>query len=362
MREINKIDGDVDQKNKNVRTVDLDDSVDSATSLTHSATFFGAITSEATTSKDSEFLKKAHGLCFKTKFHSPLINTTEDSITVNFELRHSIHKGHILDKMKEYIPGINSHIDCTEFPIYSYLQLRFTRDQSRIFLNIKCNAFVDIYDFDFTQLLIILADNSCSALSTSECDQTNIMISERLVNPVGMRSKLPVRQLTMDDGMDVTPILDSVHNYKLNCLKRFEELSVVREPDAYQCSQNLGKILSKINKNYMAVTPSDFKLALILLDKLESNITYQNDPQIWLSMTKIREALELLSKRAQIFGRGVEIEDSQLIFILKELEYHEGVKPTEGSWFPHGTIDQLREKLTEFYPFLGQGIELVGIK
>jgi hypothetical protein len=102
--------------------------------------------------------------------------------------------------------------------------------------------------------------------------------------------------------------------------------------------------------NYQALTSKDYQLALTLLDIIEANPTYKNDPQIWMSMTRIRDALNGLARKALNAETGVRIDVHQLDLILKELELHEGISPKNGHWFPVGTVASLSQCIKDFFP------------
>ncbi|KTD43279.1 hypothetical protein [Legionella quateirensis] len=351
MRGINKIDGDTYILDKDKGSLDTEEQDSSMSTLTRLPTFFTAGTSLGIPlSNDSISLKKAYGFCFQNYFQPTLVKTTSDSLTIYFAVCHRIHHQLLLSQLKRHIPGIHSSIDSAEFPVYSYFQLKFTTHDSRIFLHMECYAFVDLYDYNFKHLLDLLADFDCREECSDGLDGSSIGITEQMVVPDTMHSAVKVRQFTTDKGVFVKPLLSSIQDYVMNCLKRFEELSLNRDMDAYHIAINLGQILERIEKNYLTVTFDDYTKALSLLSTLETNDIYQMDPQIWLSMPKIRDALELLKVKALIGDRGIELDVNKLGLLMQELILHEGARPKPDIWFPLGTVDHLSQQLEDFYP------------
>ncbi|MBL7481080.1 hypothetical protein [Legionella bononiensis] len=351
MRGINKLDGDIYIPDTEKGSLDSEEQDSSISALTRLPTFFTAGNSLGIPlSNDSVSLKKAYGFCFQNYFQPILVKTSSDSLTVYFAVCHSIHHQLLLSQLKRHIPGIHSSIDSTEFPVNSYFQLKFTTHDSRIFLHMECYAFVDLFDYNFKHLLDLLADFDCREEYSDGLNGSNMGITEQTVVPDTMHSAVKVRQLTTDRRFFVKPLLASIRDYVMNCLSRFEELSLNREMEAYGVALHLGLILKRIEENYLTVPFDDYTKALTLLGTLECNETYQMDPQIWLSMPKIRDALELLKTKALIGDRGIEFDVNKLGLLMQELILHEGARPKPDIWFPLGTVDHLSQQLEDFYP------------
>lgn len=349
MRGIDKIDGDIRVWDES--EISLDSEEDSSLfKQSHPSTFFATgETSGVSMTKDSVVLKRAYGFCFKNLFIEPLIEPGPGSLTVTYPICHKVHRGHPIDQFKWHITGFNPLNDA-KFPIYSHIQLKFTRIDTHIYLNIKCNAFIELHDFDLTNFVAILAEKKNHSFGSSEISEANAKLHDKLMYPDAKRTDVIVRQQVIDDGVDIQSMLESVYNYNVNCLKRFEELTCTREVEAYNVAQQLGVVLNEVVGNYQAVTSKDYLVALTLLDIIEANLTYKNDPQIWMSMTRIRDALNDLARKALNDVTGVRIDVHQLDLIVKELELHEGINPKNGHWFPVGTVASLSQSLTDFFP------------
>ena len=351
MRTINKIDGDKHSKKIEKESLISVDKDSLTSSLTYTPKFFGTVTpAEAPVSKDSISFKDAYGFCFKNFFQPNQNKTTANSLTVFYAVTHSIHHEGISNQLKRHIPGHHSFIDLSEFPVYSYLQLKFTNFDSRIYLHLECSAFSDLFDYDLKKFLQLLAEFDKRDKHSDHLDSSPVGIKEQEFLPNGMHSEVRVRQLTTDHGVFVKPLLNTIQSYMMNCLNRFKEISINREIDAYNTALSLGDILARIEANYLTVTFADYRKAADLLETLERNDTYQMDPQIWLSMTSIRLAIELLGAKALTGDKGIELNAEQLDILMQELKLHEGTKPKSDIWFPLGTVDKLSQQLEDFYP------------
>uniref|UniRef100_UPI002619BAC8 hypothetical protein n=1 Tax=uncultured Legionella sp. TaxID=210934 RepID=UPI002619BAC8 len=323
MRGTHKIGGDLqttDESSKPSRY--LREDTGSLFHLNYSSSFFATRESSGVAMADSSVvLKKAYGFCFKHLFAEPQIETTPDSLIITYPVYHKIHRAYVMEQLKWHITGFNPLND-SKYPICSHIQLKFTRQASRIYLDIKSCSFVDLYDYDVTELADILAEETNHQGKLIGAGLVSIHVNEKLINPKGMPTDVLVMQQTIDDGLQ--SMLESVYNYHVNCLKRFEEISHSRDIGAYTTAVKLGSVLRAVVKNYRTVNLDNYQLALTLLGTLEKNAAYQNDPQIWMSMPKIKEALTTLSAKAALCD-GIEIEIGHLKSILKKLEYHEGV-------------------------------------
>ncbi|RUR15189.1 hypothetical protein ELY21_14980 [Legionella sp. km535] len=351
MRVINKIYGEKSIRCTDKRSLVSEDNHRLMGSLTHSLTCLEEVApASGSLSKDSISLKNAYGFCFNNFFQSNLIQTAAGSLTVIFAVRHDIHHQSLSNQLKSYLPGIHSLIDPAEFPVSSYFKIKLTAYDSRLFLHMECCAFVDLYHYDLINLLDLLNDHKNGEGSSDAQDKKPVEIIEQIVVPNTMHSAVKVRHIKTDKGIFITPLLNTIQSYALNCLNRFEELSINREAEAFQTARDLGVILKRIEKNYLSVTFDEYEMALTLLKTLEGNETYQMDPHIWLSMTKIRDALERLKDKALFVDKGMEVSQHQLDILMQELKLHEGVKPKSDIWFPLGTVDNLIQQLEVFYP------------
>lgn len=351
MRVINKIYGEKSIGSTDKRSLVSEDNDSLTSSMTHSLPWLGEVApATVSLSKDSVSLKNAYGFCFKNFFQSNLIQTAAGSLTAFFAVRHDIHHQSLSNQLKSYISGIHSLIDPAEFPVSSYIKLKFTAYDSRIFLHMESCAFIDLYHYDLKRLFDLLIDHINGEGSSDAHDKKPVEIMEQIVVPNTMHSAVKVRHIKTDKSIFIPPLLDTIQSYALNCLNRFEELSINREAEAFQTARALGVILKRIEKNYLSVTFDEYEMALNLLKTLEGNETYQMDPHIWLSMTKIRDALERLKDKALFVDKGMEVSQHQLDILMQELKLHEGVKPKSNIWFPLGTVDNLIQQLEVFYP------------
>lgn len=351
MRGINKIDGDIHCKDKSEESLDSG-AGDSSLFKSHPAAFFA--TSEASgvgMTKSSVVLKKAYGLCFKNVYAEPLIESGADYLSVTYPIFHQIHRGHSMDKLKWHFTGFNPLND-DKFPLSSHIQFKFFRVESRIYLNVTSTSFFDLFNYNVSELANIITEKSSLHSGSFDISKIHIRVTEKLVNPENGPTDVLVMQRTIGEGQNIKSMLEAVYGYHVNCLKRLEELSCSRDIDAYNVAVQLGTVLSAVVKNYQNVSVLDYQLSLALIDTLEHNSTYLNDPLIWMSMTKIKDALTNLSKLALTSTDGVEVDSEQLEHILIELESHEGVKPIPGNWFPGGTVASLSSLLKTLCPEL----------
>lgn len=143
--------------------------------------------------------------------------------------------------------------------------------------------------------------------------------------------------------------MQDVHDFNLNCLRRFEELTYGRDHSAYRNSQALGRILHKIVTAYQEVTVNEYDIALNRLKIVFQDHVFQNDPQICLSLTHIVNALVVLSQKKELNNKGMEIDEHQLHLILKELAKHEGKKFKNNLWFPIGTVEAISQEVEELF-------------
>lgn len=310
--------------------------------------------------KEGRSYAHAYGQCFANEFRVAQITPELNTLTLSFPISHQVHKGHFFDKFTKKTPSFFS----SNKQLESYLQLKFTLEGDHLFLAVESGSFINMYNYHLEHLLSIFAKNDESLLSSFALDQDKTIDGSRYF--LTANRSIQYRYLkTLDDSgikeIKINELISCIADYNLNCLKRFEELTCQREVEAYNSSKTLGLILNNIVDNFRSVLISDYKNALSLLDELEHNETYQNDPQIQLSMPKIKMSLEHLAKGAWMSGKGIEINMTQLDLVLKELEHHEGNKPDHGIWFPKGTVDECSYQLREFISCYYNVLDAAGI-
>lgn len=354
MRGINKFDGDIQARDE------IDQSLDSQEETLFkqyfSATFFAS-----SRGASARLLKKFSNFCFNSTFAEPVIQTTDTSLTVVFPVCHQIHCSSSVKRSKWSRKDIYP-LDETIVPIYSHIQLKITRIDAYIYLNVECKAFTDLYDYNVTDLLNNLTEIVNATRSSSGASGKQYLhVNTKVIYLDVINTEVNVRLLAINNGVDrvaIQGMVGEVSNYYVNCLKRFEELAIGREVNAYQTAQELGTLLLAVVDNYREVSPKEYQSALTLLTVLETNVTYQNDPHIWMSMTKIRNALTGLSEKALIVTDGIKLEPEQLALILDTLDHFEGERPLLGKWFSTGTVQRLAGLLKDLVPELSQGTSL----
>ncbi|MCL9685816.1 hypothetical protein [Legionella maioricensis] len=303
--------------------------------------------------KGSVVFKRIYGYCFATAFESMQIKASLDSITITYPINHRIHNEHFTD-LFDGKPPLHFSSAGQNAPNNSFLKLKFTRCGAKKFLFLECNAYEDIYNYDLANLLATFAKQDVKIKNFSQFKEVVLKVrdeEERLnVDALHVNLRHLITHDDFDyDGVSVENLLEAVSSFNINCLKRFEELiSHKNEKDRVPACE-LGQILAKIVLNYKIVPYQQYKAALSRLDSIERNEIYQNDPLIQLSLVDIRKTIATLSTRALNAGRGIEVNEQQLSFILQELFLHEGTKPEERVWFPVGTVERLSQQLEAFF-------------
>ncbi|HAT8807848.1 TPA: lpg1273 family Dot/Icm T4SS effector [Legionella pneumophila] len=262
------------------------------------------------------------------------------SISITLPIKHNVHRNHDGNLPGDSTSAVDSS---TQQDHISYLQICFTHEEGKWHLFLKCFTTLDTFNYDFAALLKILHKPDIRTYPMSfgcpgVIDRTELIDRDR---------KTYARQFIIHGPDDEAKILQDIHDFNLNCLRRFEELTYGRDNSAYRNSQALGRILHKIVAAYQEVTVNEYDIALNRLKIVFQDQVFQNDPQICLSLTHIVNALIVLSQKKELNNKGVEIDEHQLHLILKELAKHEGKKFKNNLWFPIGTVDVIRQDIEE---------------
>lgn len=277
--------------------------------------------------------KNAYDCSFLVQFGKRESHVSEGEFTVNFPIRFQRCKG-VSPFPEEY----------AEQTVHSFLNLKFTLEGTKLFCRLKCNTATELKDYYLRDLVAILFPHSSQASLAYSVTDSHDLLCEK-TEPVHIRS------VVTHENVDVNVVEASIKiikDYRLHCLRRFEELTAQRESIAYHRSLQLGDILNRIAEDYHLVKDADYKKAFIALSAIEMNETYQNDPQIFMSLNGIREALTFFRHHSKMARKGVEIDLDQLKLIMNELESHEGNRPKDNVWFPLGTVISLSLQMEEF--------------
>ncbi|HAT2066013.1 TPA: type IV secretion protein Dot [Legionella pneumophila] len=277
-----------------------------------------------------------------SEFQPILSKRDINSISITLPIKHNVYRNH-----DGNLPGDStSAVDSSNQQDHiSYLQICFTHEEGKWYLFLKSFTTLDVFNYDFAPLLKILHKPDIRTYPMSfgcpgVIDRTELIDMDR---------KTYARQFIIHGPDDEAKILQDIHDFNLNCLRRFEELTYGRDNSAYRNSQALGRILHKIVTAYQDVTANEYEIALNRLKIVFQDQVFQNDPQICLSLTHIVNALIVLSQKKELNNKGVEIDEHQLHLILKELAKHEGKKFKNNLWFPIGTVDAIRQEIEELF-------------
>lgn len=297
---------------------------------------------------------RVYGYCFANKFESMQIESSLDSISLKFPISHSVHTGHFLDIFDGTSPSHFSSEENKEAKSNSYLKLKFTRYGDKRFLSLDCGVYADIYEYNLSELLNIFVKSDIKNMDGLVSDELVLRVTDKTecldVDNLSVKFKQLVTHDDLDhDGVDVKKTLESISAFNRNCLKRFEELTCKRDINNYELSLETGLILNRMIDNYKIGSQEQYKKVLNNLDVIEKTDIFRNDPIIRLSLIDIRSSIDMLKKRVLKLGRGVELNEQQLNFILHELGKHEGNKPENDAWFPLGTRDKVVQHLEAFY-------------
>lgn len=322
-----------------------------SSSKTNTPIFFGT-----TSQKNTETLKGQFFISAFSQFQPMQVKSSMGVLTIRFPITHSTPKDHSLDMVDGITPANFFHgVDKGKL-INSYLQFKFTRDGDKWFLLFECCSYPEIYDYQLNELLSTFVQKMPHPNKPSDSNEECFRVSDTKKYVSIGHFRVPIRTLiTYDDldfdGVNVRKELEAIKGFNLNCLKRLEELTYKREEVVHDNAKVLGYLLDDMVNNYKAVSSYHYGDALNKLDVIEQSETYQNDPLIFFSLTPVRGALELLSQRAMVSGRGVEIDEQHVNNLLQELVKHEGIKPGNDIWLPEGSVGLLKKELDSFLTF-----------
>ncbi|HAT1882067.1 TPA: type IV secretion protein Dot [Legionella pneumophila] len=288
-------------------------------------------------------LKDSSNNRVNSEFQPMILNRDINSVRIRLPIKHSVYRSHDNSDLSSDSTLI---IDSSNLQDHiSYLQLCFTHEEGKWYLFLKCFTALGVFNYDFAPLLEILHKPDIRTYPMSfgypgVIDRTELIDMDR---------KTYARQFIIHGPDDEAKILQDVHDFNLNCLRRFEELTYGRDNSAYRNSQSLGRILHKIVTAYQEVTVNEYDIALNRLKIVFQDQVFQNDPQICLSLTHIVNALIVLSQKKELTNKGMEIDEHQLHLILKELAKHEGKKFKNNLWFPIGTVEAISQEVEELF-------------
>lgn len=219
-----------------------------------------------------------------------------NSISITLPIKHNVHRNHNSNLPVDSISVVDSS---NQQDHISYLHICFTHEEGKWYLFLKCFTTPDVFNYDFAPLLKILHKPDIRTYPMSfgypgVIDRTELIDKDR---------KIYARQFIIHGPNDEAKILQDVHDFNLNCLRRFEELTYGRDNSAYRNSQALGRILHKIVTAYQEVTVNEYDIALNRLKIVFQDQVFQNDPQICLSLTHIVNALIVLSQKRNLITR-----------------------------------------------------------
>ncbi|HAT8179843.1 TPA: type IV secretion protein Dot, partial [Legionella pneumophila] len=239
-----------------------------------------------------------------SEFQPMKLEKDVNSITITLPIKHSACQNHDSNLSGESTLTVESSN-------HSYIQLRFTYEEGKWYLFLKCFASLDVCDYDLRPLLEILHKPD---VRTYPMGFGYPGIIDR-IELIDLARKIYVRKFIIHGSDDEAKILQDIHDFNLNCLRRFEELTYGRDNSAYRNSQALGRILHKIVTAYQDVTANEYEIALNRLKIVFQDQVFQNDPQICLSLTHIVNALIVLSQKKKLNNKGIEIDEHQLHLI-----------------------------------------------
>ncbi|KTD59273.1 hypothetical protein [Legionella shakespearei] len=298
--------------------------------LRHVSFFFNGVSDVLTTQK------KAYDCTFVVQFGKMESHVSAGEFIVNFPVYYRLGKG------TSPFPA-----QYAEQAVHSFLKFKFTLEGTKLFCRLKCDSLTALKDYDLRNLLSILYP-SLSQTNMAYSVTDNHALLCLVTEPVHVRQ---VVSHESTDAVNVEAFIKIIKDYRLHCLRRFEELTVQRESIAYHWSLELGDVLDSIAVDYHLVKDAEYKRAFKILSAIELNETYQNDPQIFMSLNGVRDALSFFRQQAKMARRGVDIDLCQLKLIMDELESHEGNSPKDNVWLPSGTAVNLSLQMEEFLGF-----------
>ncbi|HEO1387714.1 TPA: type IV secretion protein Dot, partial [Legionella pneumophila] len=202
----------------------------------------------------------------------PMVSKRDvNSISITLPIKHNVHRNHDGNLPGDSISVVDSS---NQQDHISYLQLCFTHEEGKWYLFLKCLTTLDVFNYDFAPLLKILHKPDIRTYPMS-LGCPGVIDRTELVN---MDRTIYVRQFIIHGPDDEAKILQDIHDFNMNCLRRFEELTYGRDNSAYRNSQALGRILHKIITAYQEVTVNEYDIALNRLKIVFQDQVFQNDP------------------------------------------------------------------------------------
>lgn len=292
---------------------------------------------------NSSVSKKVHGWSFRSRFGSLQIEKSPDCFTVICPVTHRLRNNSCLNLFKKDQPPEHFLNE-----VSSHLRLRFTREEEKKwFLSVSCQAYPDIFNYDLNPVVSLLLKVTSEFKNLMRYPDCSVVDN---TEPLPDTHNFNLRQVVIfseENTLELQKVLRVVSDFNVNCLKRFEELTYRREMDAYKNSQELGCILHQVVTDPCSLSLAEYRAALVRLKMVEQNETFQNDPQIRLSLTHVKDALIYLSAIAQERIKGVQLDEEHIHRFFDELSAHEGNKPGKDIWFPHGTVARIKMDLTD---------------
>lgn len=294
---------------------------------------------------DRIVLDEAYINCVDSEFQPMEVEKEVNSITITLPIKHSVYRNHGDSLLGEQALAVNLSEQQRDTSSYSYLQLKFTHEGEKCYLFLKCFTYLGVCNYDFGPLLAILHKPDTKTYPMGLGCQ-GVIDKAELIDVI---EKIYVRRFIIHGPDDEAKILQDIQDFNQNCLRRFEELTYHRDNEAYDNSQELGRLLHKIVMNHQEITIIEYEKALNRLKVVLEDEVFQNDPQICLSLTHIVNALLTLSQKKELHNKGVEIDEYQMQLIAKELAKHEGKKPKNNLWFSIGTVEAINQELEDFF-------------
>lgn len=232
----------------------------------------------------------------------------------------------------------------------SCLKLKFTREKNKWSMTLSCSSIIGEMEYQLEALLNIIIP----AAEHHRRIQDSIFDKEG----VGKTRRVQIFE-DLDYDAETLRLIKELEQYNLNCVARFEELTLKKDDAMYFDAALVAIQINNIVNDFRAVPQTDYDEILNLVRLIESSETFKNDPNIALSYIPIQASVESLKKRALIYTTGVTIDENQLSSLFQELSTHEGSVPRLGNWFPEGSVDKMKHSLM---PFLNADDETLSFK
>ncbi|KTD57845.1 hypothetical protein [Legionella shakespearei] len=315
---------------------------------------------------------RLYGQCLESRFRPmvSIMSSDNNQLSVTFPIHHQIHKAHLLDFFNAQPPHLFSQDND------SRMTFVFTKADGKYFIKFNSNTYTDLADYNLTPLLeTFVGPNRPRYSYEREKHYQPLRINRHEGFLSTQDLKVPFSNVENLDDLDFDDTytgecLRALRIFKNKCISPFIKATM----NSSTLGQDLGQMIHLIDKNYKSISDEQYHGILAKLDEFEQSSFYKDNPALQFHFTiaihsysnppadevllydlaKVRESITFLRQQALKSGRGSEVTVGQIHNMLSILYRHEGAKPTDGQWFPDGSIAILSEQLGYFFPTLNQ--------